>query len=720
MPNRLASASSPYLRQHQHNPVDWYPWGDEAFERARRENRPVFLSIGYASCHWCHVMAHEVFEDGEVAEALNAGFVSVKVDREELPDVDETYMAALHVGGARGGWPMTLFLTPERKPFFAATYLPKDDRGGYPGFLTIARQIARGWQTQEADYRRAADKFEEAIRAYLSQDGPPSAAALGWPIVLEAVRAILSQADLENGGFGTRPKFPPHTALELLLDVATDERVPADPELREACLAIALMTLEAMALGGIHDHVGGGFHRYSVDESWFLPHFEKMLYDNALLLATYSRAAQLLAGRAPEAEREFRRVADRTARWLLREMRAPSGLFFSAIDADSEGEEGWFYVWSLEEVRSILGASTLAFAASFGLTENGNYQDEATGRTTGRNLLALTEPIASQFDAQLERLLQAREGRVRPMTDTKCLVGWNGLAIRGLAIAGYHAEAAAAAHRLLEEFRKDGALPRMIVEERPEGVGYLEDYAFLAWGLVALAEATREETWRLWAEEVFGSMLDRFGAEGRGLLRATERRHEALFGALRPIFDQPIPSANSVAADVAVQLGDSDLAMRILSETMGWMEKAPHACEGLVRSLVRWLAGRGTPATVAPAAQARPEVRVVLDPCEVRPGADGWGRAVLRFEIPEGMHINSPNPPARWLEPTSIRAEGCLLQVDWPPHSNDRYEGVLEVSLRLRHEALPAEFELTVGYQACTETECLAKAQVRLAGVLLP
>ncbi|MCA1947952.1 MAG: thioredoxin domain-containing protein [Armatimonadetes bacterium] len=727
MPNRLAAATSPYLLQHADNPVDWFPWGDEAFDRARAEDKPVFLSIGYASCHWCHVMAHEVFEDHEVADVLNEHFVSIKVDREERPDVDETYMAALQVAGIRGGWPMSLFLTPDRRPFFGATYIPKEDRGEYPGFLTIARHVAKGWREQRPEFERAAERFAEAVGAFLTQEAPQGESALGWETVTDGLQAVLSTADLDNGGFGDKPKFPPHTAIELLFDYATRKRVPGDRELQSAALGVALLTLEAMELGGIHDHVGGGFHRYSVDESWFLPHFEKMLYDNALLLAAYSRAADMMEGQVPEAAKEFRRTADRTARWMLREMRAPNGLFYSAIDADSEGEEGWFYVWSLKEVQDALGPSTLAVGAAFGLEANGNYEDEATGRTTGKNILALSEPIASQFDEQLDRLLEVRNRRPRPMTDTKCLVGWNGLAIRGLARAGFMAEAAAAANRLLLEFERTGGLPRLIFEDHPQGVGFLEDYAFLAWGLEALHEATGDPKWRQQAERVYRSMTERFWDDRNGGFFATEGRHEVLFGRMKPVFDQPIPSANSVAARLALELGDEERAERTLRAFQGWMERGPQSCEGLLDALLLWLAGRSASprsSSEPEASSARPapigEVRVELEPHEVKADADGKGRATLRIHVPEGLHLNGPNPPALWLTPTALAADGCAVEPAWPESVGDRLEGGVAVPLVLSAPSLPAEFELRLTYQPCTETECLRPAEKRVTGVLLP
>ena len=366
MPNRLARESSPYLRQHAHNPVDWYPWGDEAFEKARREEKPVFLSIGYSSCHWCHVMERESFENEEIARALNEHWVSIKVDREERPDVDDVYMTAVQLLSGRGGWPLSAFLLPDKRPFFAGTYFPPDDRHGRPGFLTVLERLEAAWRERRADLESGAAELagEVAAASGLAARGAPEPLS---PARLGLLGAALTRLfDPAHGGFGGAPKFPPHLALAWLL------RRGAGGD--AAALAMADATLDAMALGGIRDHLGGGFHRYSTDAEWLLPHFEKMLTDNAQLLGLYARAYAL------RGDETYARVARSTGDYLLREMRGPEGGFYAGTDADSEGEEGKFFVWDPGEIREVLGEEEgRYFCEWYGVREGGNFSEEASG-----------------------------------------------------------------------------------------------------------------------------------------------------------------------------------------------------------------------------------------------------------------------------------------------------------------------------------------------------
>ena len=380
MPNRLALESSPYLRQHAHNPVDWYPWGDEAFETARRENRPVFLSIGYSSCHWCHVMEKESFESEEIARFLNAHFVSIKVDREERPDVDDVYMTAVQLTSGRGGWPLSAFLLPDRKPFFAGTYFPPDDRHGRPGFLTLLKRLEAAWREKRADIESGAARIAAEVAAASGLTARDASEPL-TPASLGLLGGALSRLfDPDNGGFGDAPKFPPHLALAWLL-----RRGAAGDG---AALTMAEATLEAMALGGIRDHLGGGFHRYSTDANWLLPHFEKMLTDNAQLLGVYARAYALTGNDL------FARVARETGEYLLREMTGPEGGFYASTDADSEGEEGKYFAWDPSEIRDVLGEDEGEyFCEWYGVRPEGNFRDEATGRFTGRSILFLSKKI---------------------------------------------------------------------------------------------------------------------------------------------------------------------------------------------------------------------------------------------------------------------------------------------------------------------------------------
>lgn len=727
MPNRLASETSPYLLQHQNNPVDWYPWGQEAFARAREEDKPIFLSVGYSSCHWCHVMEHESFEDEETAAFLNRDFISIKVDREERPDVDEAYMTAVQLSSGRGGWPMSVFMTPDKKPFFAGTYFPKEERGGHPSFMQILQQVEAVWSQERHRVYTIANEFADAISKSRAQT-IDAASLLGPELLAECVRAHSLDFDEENGGFGQSPKFPPHTGIEFLLNYAISEL--GDEELRQTAADISLFTLERMALGGFHDQVGGGFHRYSTDERWLLPHFEKMLYDNALLLGNYSRAAALVHGQIPELEALFSRAADGIVRWLKDEMTSPEGLFYSALDADSEGEEGKFYTWTPEEVDSILGQESEAFQASFQFHRDGNFRDEATGETSGANIPHLLEFVGDRFDLALSRLREAREARVRPGLDDKALVGWNGLMISALAEAAEVAPAERAVDAILEAEKSFGSLPRQITKGVASGDGFLEDYAYFIDGLISLAgvkslfEGEGASLPGRSSQELFGvaqrltdEMVLRFYDEEKGGFFGSSLDHEDLFGRTKPIFDQPLPSANAIAAKVLIEVGDSSRALETVSGLLGWMERAPSATEALHLVAMNLLGEGEEEVLEIPVAPAAVEVWL----SESRLKAEG-GRALgeIVISIPEGLHINSANPPARWLVATEITVEPLKISVAYPPSEADRYIGEIHIpfTLELPTGSKGEEFELTVRYQACTDTECKLPVERRFGGVV--
>ena len=439
MPNRLVDATSPYLRQHADNPVDWFPWGDEAFEKARREDKPVFLSVGYSSCHWCHVMAHDSFEDPAVAALMNARYVCVKLDREERPDVDEAYMAFVQMATGRGGWPMSVFLTPDRRPFYGGTYWPK------ARFTAILDHLADAWREQRDEVAAEADRIGGELARYFATPSPDPLGVLDPALYTAALGEQTRTFDPERGGFGDAPKFPPHTAIDLFLNLSLSAF--ADDEERQTALAMAFVTLEKMVLGGLHDHVGGGFHRYSTDREWLVPHFEKMLYDNALMLGNLAGAAALAAEIDPKRSALFARAAGGIVAWLDREMTSPEGLFYSALDADSldehgHSEEGAFYVWPYDDLPP-------AFAEAYGARPDGNFRDEATGVVTGANILHLAEDVGDAFDPVLDDLLARRAARPRPGLDDKCIVAWNGLMIGALADAGLAEPAERAANAIL-------------------------------------------------------------------------------------------------------------------------------------------------------------------------------------------------------------------------------------------------------------------------------
>ena len=559
--NRLAGESSLYLRQHAENPVDWYPWGEEALGRARVEDRPVLLSIGYSSCHWCHVMAHESFEDADTAAVMNQLFVNVKVDREERPDVDALYMQATLSLSGSGGWPMTVFLTPDGRPFYAGTYFPKTARGGLPAFADLCRAIAAAYRDRREDVEAQAAQVSRHIGA--ASERPASEEALEPRILEDAVVGLARIFDPQEGGFGGAPKFPPSLALEFMLRRLW--RRPEDPHTRE----MVELTLGKMAAGGIYDQVGGGFHRYSVDGRWLVPHFEKMLYDNALLARAYA------LGHRVTGSPSHRRIAEETLDYMLREMRLPGGGFGSAQDADSPGGEGAFFVWTPAELEELLPPQQArAVILRHGVTAEGNFE--------GRSILHVVTPLdavsaelgedaAPLLAAARRTLYAARANRPAPARDDKLVAAWNGLAVAALADAGvilgrpdYVDAAIATAATLLEVLIVDGRLRRV-----PPGasgrvhLGQLDDHADLCHGLLRLYEATFQPRWLAAARDLADRMVELFAdPAGAGFFYAGSDG-EALVARTREVEDHPTPAGNSQAAHVLLRLADltGDLAL---------------------------------------------------------------------------------------------------------------------------------------------------------------
>jgi uncharacterized protein len=527
MANALAHETSPYLLQHKDNPVDWRPWGPEALSEARERDVPLLVSIGYSACHWCHVMERESFEDPEVAAYMNQRFVPVKVDREERPDVDAIYMDAVQAMTGRGGWPLNAFATPEQVPFYAGTYFPPETRGGLPSWRMVLEAVAKAWDERRDEIRAGGERVVERLSGGARLR--PSAQPIEPGALEEAVRALRSTYDAANGGFGGAPKFPPASAVELLLARGETE--------------MSLGTLSAMAAGGIYDQVGGGFSRYAVDATWTVPHFEKMLYDNALLARVY------LHGWLVSGDGALRRVVEETLDWALREMRGPEGGFYSALDADSEGEEGRYYVWTVDELRSVLGDRADGAIAWLGATERGNFEGRA-------NVLEARGPRPADADEIRARLYEARERRVRPGLDDKRLASWNGLMVAALADAGaalerpdYVDAAATAADFLLGELRDErGRMRRTWKDGRAHLDGYLEDHAYTVEALLTLYEATFDPRWFAAARELADVMVEAFADPERGGFFTTAHDHEALAARRKDLEDTPIPSGSSSAA----------------------------------------------------------------------------------------------------------------------------------------------------------------------------
>jgi uncharacterized protein YyaL (SSP411 family) len=534
MPNRLTDETSPYLLQHKDNPVDWYPWGEEALARARAEDKPILVSIGYSACHWCHVMERESFEDSEIARLMNEHFVCVKVDREERPDIDAIYMDAVQAMTGHGGWPLNAFLTPEGVPFHAGTYFPPQPRHGMPSWPQVLEAVARVWQERRDEVRSQAGRIVGRLQGAAHLEAPGS--ELRAVDLDAAVQVLRESYDSEHGGWGGAPKFPAASVIEFLLHRDETE--------------MSLHTLRAMAQGGMYDQIGGGFARYSVDEAWVIPHFEKMLYDNALLARAYLHAWQV------SGDPFFRRVCEETLDWAIREMRQEEGGFASALDADSEGEEGKYYVWSLDEVREALGDELADVAIPyFGMTERGNFE--------GRNNPVLAREDPRQREEIRSRLYEARERRVRPGLDDKRLTAWNALMVSALADAGavlerqdYVDAARRCADFLTTEMQDpDGRLLRTYNRGQAKLAAYLEDHAFLVEALLTLYEATFDPRWFQAARRLADVMIERFADRERGGFFSTASDHEPLIARRKELEDAPIPSGSSAAAFGLLRLG---------------------------------------------------------------------------------------------------------------------------------------------------------------------
>jgi uncharacterized protein YyaL (SSP411 family) len=598
-PNRLITEKSPYLLQHAYNPVDWHPWSKEAFEKASKENKPIFLSIGYSTCHWCHVMEKESFEDQEVAKLMNQTFISIKVDREERPDIDSTYMRVCQIMTGSGGWPLTIIMTPDRKPFFAATYLPKESRFGRAGMMEMIPRIMALWKYQQENIDSISEQIAISLKEYTT-DLPGT--KLDQSLLHTTNEQLGQRFDEEHGGFGTSPKFPSPQNLMFLL------RYWRRTEDKNA-LHMVEKTLQAMQWGGIYDHIGFGFHRYSTDAQWLVPHFEKMFYDQAMLAMAYTEAYQATG------KETFGKTAREIFTYVFRDMTSSEGGFYSAEDADSEGEEGKFYIWSKDEVSQLLPRKEAEVVINiFNLQDEGNFLEEATKKKTGKNILhrpsSLSEvalqlkmsidEVQNLLESAKEKLFIAREKRTRPFKDDKILADWNGLMIAALSKAAQafdepiYAEAAQkAADFILAKMRDEkGKLYHRYRDGEAAVDGFLDDYAFLIWGLIELYESTFETSYLKAAIEINSYLLKHFWDGNNGGFFFTSDEAEQLLVRKKDIYDSAIPAGNSIAMLNLIRLGritaQPELEEKAAQIGRAFFEKAlqvPTACTGLLLAL---------------------------------------------------------------------------------------------------------------------------------------
>ncbi len=708
--NRLVFERSPYLLQHANNPVDWYPWGPEALERARLEDKPIFLSVGYSTCHWCHVMAHESFESDAVAQVMNEHYICIKVDREERPDIDGIYMKATQLLSGRGGWPNSVWLTPDGRPWFAGTYFPPEDSAGRTGFKSIMASLSDAWRRRRSEVEEQADKFAAAMKE-VSAVG--EAGQIDRVLLDRAFDNLHGSFDAALGGFGTAPKFPPHGSFALLF--AEYER-EGNPDL----LHMATHTLDAMIDGGIHELLGGGFHRYSTDARWFLPHFEKMLYDNAQLLGVLADAYRITH------DDNYRRAAVGIVDWLKREMLDPSGGFYSALDADSEGEEGKFYLWTRDELLAALGEDGEWFAKLCAASDEGNYYEEASGHKPGTNILHLPSGAPEdldRFDAARAKLLALRAHRIRPHLDDKVLTSWNALMISSLVRASKVIEqdlldlATANAEFLLSELRKDGNLLRSWRAGSAELPAYLDDYAFLAFALLDLHEATGEDPWREAAMELAGIMLEKFEDEGGGFYFTAKGHEDLLLRSMDP-YDHALPSGNGVAAQVLLRLfaltGEARWRVRAeacIARFSHHMGQSPRGTESLLLASMHLLATRER--QFAEGWRRSGPLRARLD-------VDN-GEFTLQVILDEGWHVNSNSPAQDYLQAYSLLVSGGeIISLEWPAAEEFQVEGSAEIlsvfsgEFSVRGKVNGESPKFTLRFQPCDHARCLAPENLEL------
>jgi hypothetical protein len=742
--NRLSRETSPYLLQHQHNPVDWHAWGPEAFDLARHQNKPIFLSVGYSTCYWCHVMERQSFENETIAAEMNQRFVNIKVDREERPDVDQLYMTAVQVLTRHGGWPMSVFLLPDLRPFYGGTYFPPTDQQGWPGFVTLLRAISDAYQNRRAEVEQSATQVVSILQQ-LAQPAPPSE-----PIHVDSdwVESLVERSaadyDPRHGGFGSAPKFPRQTLLELLL--VHNRYFP-----NERRLAMVRHTLDALAHGGIRDQLGGGFHRYSTDAEWLVPHFEIMLYDNAMLAWCYVEAFRQTQ------EMRYAAVARGIFDFVLREMTSPEGAFYTAFDAEVDAQEGMPYLWTRAEVEATLAealgddadmeAKIGRFCRIYGLDEGPNFADphQGSGRPE-KNILYLAEPdlagnASRLLDPELGRLrdilLAARHERKQPLLDTKIITSWNALMIRALAFGGqalqerkYIDAATRAADFILTHHRTpDDGLYRTSRDGVAKHVGFLDDYAFLIQAMIALHDAGANERWKDAAHALSQVMIRQFGDEQFGGFFFTAQGAADLIVRQKVASDSPLPSGNAVAARALLSLGQAERARGVMAIFAQQMQANAEGMSSMIEAAVAYLRDH-EPFTVSASSQTGGVDRP-LSPDQVAGeivslGAEWNDPQVLRVRVSilNGFHINTHESSAGLLATQLSVSGGDAPQVegiDYPPGEEQRfafadkpirvYSGEVTIAVRFKGK-LPSgsKVQLALRYQACDDSACLPPA----------
>jgi uncharacterized protein YyaL (SSP411 family) len=769
--NRLADETSPYLLQHAHNPVDWYPWGPEAFERARKEGKPIFLSVGYSSCYWCHVMERECFESEAIAQKLNERFICIKVDREERPDVDQVYMTALQAMTGHGGWPMSMFLTPDGRPFYGGTYMPPVPKDGMPGFPTVLDGVADAWRDEREQVERAASQMADLLQRSSRSAAARQSVPLTPDMLIAGQQALAEQFDPDFGGFGfdpdnpRRPKFPEPSNLVFLLD--RHRRTPenpvarrieaADPRLKGSSpLAMVLTTLDHMARGGIHDHLGGGYHRYSVNRSWTVPHFEKMLYDNAQLARVFLEAFEITG------DPRWRREAEDIFTFVARDLTDPKGGFYSTLDAETNGEEGAYYVWTPEDVRQVLGPDADLFIRVYGLDRTPNFEGErfVLNRLREPKLEAETfEMDAGTLETRLqpsrEKLREARSRRVPPRLDDKILTAWTGLMIaayadgyRVLKDERYRLAAEKAADFLLTTLRApDGRLLRTYRAGKAKLPAYLEDYAFLALGLYRLHVATGDPRRLEQARELVDRMRRDFADDQHGGYFFTADGHESLLARMKDPYDNALPSGNSVAIGILLDLAEStgdasyrDEAGKALRAFSFSLEQVPAGMPWMLVGLARFL--EREPAQPAPAALPLDDPLGVSSKdvisakgavmADSRPVPGGRIGIQIALTIKPGWHIYANPSGSEAVRPTVVAvakdAPVSDVEIRYPEGTPMRaadggdpvsvYEGeaLVRVQAVLSDRVKPGKVvvPVEVRYQACNDRACLAPATLKV------